>query len=214
MKATLEHRDQVRTPSITGELGRLYAAVNRLCETCREARIQELISGISEYFEHLAGQHALEVAQLQDEVQTLHQMLNSKYPKERNGWRSQLQKRAALESKIRMAFLGGERCTISCVPIPSPLVEGANSTGLERFLEDLSDRRDDVSAVWTSRLAVVWRQGVLPVGATQRLLPEMARIGDANYVVRSRSWEVVSTPGEDADAFLKRLGDGGSAQVG
>lgn len=185
--------------------------MNRLCETCKEARIQELISGISEYFEQLAGQHALEVAQLQDEVQTLHQMLNSKYPRELNGWRSQLQKRAALESKIRMAFLGGERCTIVCVPIPSPLVAGANSTGLERFLEDLSDRRDDVSAVWTSKLAVVWRQGFLPVGSTQRLLPEMARIGDSNYVVRSRSWEVASTPGEDADVFLKRIGDGGSA---
>ena len=207
MKATLEKRDQVRAPSLDGDLRRLQTAVNRLCRTCQDAQISELVSEISTSFEQRSNQHALEVAQLQDELRILHEMLNGKYPKDRNEWRSQLQRRSAFETKIRIALTGGQSSTIVCVPIPSPLVAGEGSVGLERFLEDLSPRPEDFSAVWTSKLAVVWRSDPLPVGSSQRLLPEMVKIGDLNYVVRSRSWEVVSKSGEDPDAFLKRLGE-------
>ena len=147
-------------------------------------------------------------------------MVRDRSGEDTNGWRAQLQRRALFESRIRSVLERGEVCATVCVPIPSPLALQSASLALERFLAELGREsgnpashaggfNEALAAVWTTKLAVVWTADPLPDGGNQWALPEMTRIGDSNYVVRSRAWEVISAPDEKAESYLKRIDDSG-----
>jgi hypothetical protein len=205
--------------SLEEELDRLRRIAARLGRGREEEQIGESILGISLYVRHLAESHAMELTQLRDEIRILHDLLSQRDTEGKksrgsaNGWRTQLQRRAAVEAGIRSVLVRGETCATVCVPIPSPLSTQSGTESMDRFLTEIAfssiDKTEGLSALWTTRVAVVWRPDADALGGNSRILPEVARVGDLNYVLRSRAWEVISFPGESVESYLKRIDESG-----
>lgn len=114
-----------------------------------------------------------------------------------------------MEDRIRAVLDEGGMCTAVFVPIPSPLEGQTESSEMSRFLAEIQSNTVDVlAAVWTSKLAVVLCVVRKPEGH-RRTLVETFRLGEANYMIRSRAWEVESATEERSVDFLRRMEDRG-----